>query len=82
MDCGCGPFTAYCDMRGNWTVFQRRFNGVVEFYRNWNSYGTCCKLVPDFRDLPRTGANKSCSLPHGDLLVTIYVRRLQIVVML
>ena len=38
MDCGCGPFTAYCDMRGNWTVFQRRFNGAVEFYRNWTEY--------------------------------------------
>ena len=38
MDCGCGPFTAYCDMEGNWTVFQRRFNGAVGFYRNWNSY--------------------------------------------
>ena len=38
MDCGCGPFTAYCDMRGNWTVFQRRFNGAVGFYRNWNNY--------------------------------------------
>ena len=38
MDCGCGPFTAYCDMRGDWTVFQRRFNGAVGFYRNWNSY--------------------------------------------
>ena len=38
MDCGCGPFTAYCDMEGNWIVFQRRFNGAVGFYRNWNSY--------------------------------------------
>ena len=38
MDCGCGPFTAYCDMTGNWTVFQRRFNGAVGFYRNWNNY--------------------------------------------
>ena len=38
MDCGCGSFTAYCDMRGNWTVFQTRFNGGVQFYRNWNSY--------------------------------------------
>ena len=27
MDCGRGPFTAHCDMRGNWTVFQRSFNG-------------------------------------------------------
>ena len=38
MDCGCGPFTAYCDMGGNWTVFQRRFNGAVEFDRNWTEY--------------------------------------------
>ena len=38
MDCGCGSFTAYCDMRGNWTVFQRRFNGGVGFYRNWTEY--------------------------------------------
>ena len=36
-------------------------------------YGTCCKLVPDFRDLPRTGANGGCSLPHGDLRIMIYV---------
>ena len=38
MDCGCGPFKAYCDMKGNWTVFQRRFNGAVGFYRSWNDY--------------------------------------------
>ena len=38
MNCGCGPFTAYCDMTGNWTVFQRRFNGAVGFYRDWNDY--------------------------------------------
>ena len=38
MDCGCGPFSAYCDMRGNWTVFQRRFNGAFDFYRNWTEY--------------------------------------------
>ena len=38
MDCGCGPFKAYCDMEGNCTVFQRRFNGAVGFYRSWNDY--------------------------------------------
>ena len=32
VDCGCGPFTAHCNMEGNWTIFQRRFNGAVGIY--------------------------------------------------
>ena len=44
----------------------------VSVYVHIYVYGTCCKLVPDFRHLPRTGANGGCSLPHGDLRIAIY----------
>ena len=36
-----GSFHVFCDMESNgggWTVFQKRFNGSVNFFHNWQDY--------------------------------------------
>jgi len=65
-----GSFDAYCDMtNGGWTVFQRRVDATVDFYRGWNEY------VAGFGDL--TG-NLWAGLDHLHVMTSSYATELHV----
>lgn len=71
---GSSPLRVYCDLArfgGGWTVFQRRLNGSVDFYRNWLEY------VNGFGDVDSEywlGLRHLHRLTHADLMeVLIYL---------
>ena len=64
------PFEAYCDMAsGGWTIFQRRIDDSVDFYRGWDDY------VVGFGDL--TG-NLWAGLDHLHAMTSAYDTELMI----
>ena len=64
------PFEAYCYMAsGGWTVFQRRIDDSVDFYRGWDDY------VVGFGDL--TG-NLWAGLDHLYAMTSAYDTELMI----
>ncbi|XP_036039837.1 ficolin-1 [Onychomys torridus] len=72
----CRPLTVLCDMDvdgGGWTVFQRRVDGSVDFFRDWDSYkrgfgnlGTEFWLGNDYLHLLTANGNQELRVDFRD----------------
>ncbi|XP_029693779.1 tenascin-like isoform X1 [Takifugu rubripes] len=68
------PLQVYCDMAtdgGGWTVFLRRQNGKLEFFRNWKNYTAGFGNMNDEFWLGLTNLHKITSSGHYELRVDL-----------
>nr|DAA34038.1 TPA_inf: fibrinogen-related protein 3 [Mytilus californianus] len=69
-------FNVYCNMKvenvgGGWTVFQRRLNGAVDFYRGWDDYKTGFGTLEEEHWLGNENLHILTSQAEYQLLITM-----------
>ncbi|EDS31756.1 tenascin [Culex quinquefasciatus] len=62
---GVDPFDVYCEQQfygGGWIVIQNRFNGSVEFYRDWKDYKNGFGSIDEKNEVKEVPSITSCEL--------------------